>query len=160
MRAKNHPEGLRLAGKTGKAPTSLRAAQKTAPKDLITLGSGEQAVTLQWKGGLPKPELDGTTARYNEAVPGADVIVEATRTDDGTEHLLDDTRYDPPAFTENCGRSSMSGKINQGSMSHFGEFARQLRLIDEDRYLLDPCNAWFRGCDASKADLVRTMTKP
>ncbi|MFJ6918651.1 DNRLRE domain-containing protein [Streptomyces sp. NPDC101133] len=80
VRAKNHPDGLRLAGRTGKAPTSLRAAQKTAPKDLVTLGSGEQAVTLQWKGGLPKPELDGTTARYNEAVPGADVIVEATRT--------------------------------------------------------------------------------
>jgi hypothetical protein len=80
VRAKNHPEGLRLAGKTGKAPASLSAAQKADPKDLVTLGSGEQAVTLQWKGGLPKPELDGTTARYNEAVPGADVIVEATRT--------------------------------------------------------------------------------
>ncbi|MEQ6028071.1 DNRLRE domain-containing protein [Streptomyces salinarius] len=80
VRAKNHPEGLRLAGKSGKAPASLSAAQKAAPKDLVTLGSGEQAVTLQWKGGLPKPELDGTKARYNEAVPGADVIVEATRT--------------------------------------------------------------------------------
>ncbi|MFJ6918653.1 hypothetical protein ACIQUX_32490 [Streptomyces sp. NPDC101133] len=63
---------------------------------------------------------------------GADCMqTVAAQTDDGTEHLLDDTRYDPPAFTENCGRSSMSGKINQGSMSHFGEFARQLRLIDE-----------------------------
>ncbi|MFJ8194766.1 DNRLRE domain-containing protein [Streptomyces sp. NPDC096094] len=80
VRAKNHPEGLRLAGKTGKAPASLSAAQQTAPKDLVTLGSGEQAVTLQWKGGLPKPELDGTTARYSDAVPGADVIVEASRT--------------------------------------------------------------------------------
>ncbi|MFJ7773246.1 DNRLRE domain-containing protein [Streptomyces sp. NPDC097107] len=80
VRAKNHPEGLRLVGKTGKAPASLSAAQKAAPKDLVTLGSGEQAVTLQWKGGLPKPELDGTTARYSDAVPGADVIVEATRT--------------------------------------------------------------------------------
>ncbi|WP_308406301.1 DNRLRE domain-containing protein [Streptomyces sp. AC602_WCS936] len=92
---------------------------------------------------------------------GADCIqTVAARTDDGTEHLLDDTRYDPPAFTENCGRSSMSGKVNQGSMSPFGKFARQLRLIDEDRYLLDPGNDWFRECDTSKADLVCTMTKP
>jgi hypothetical protein len=54
----------------------------------------------------------------------------------------------------------MSGKVNQGSMSPFGDFARQLRLIDEDRYLLDPGNAWFRGCDTSRATLVCTMSKP
>ncbi|MBC2906993.1 DNRLRE domain-containing protein [Streptomyces sp. PSKA01] len=80
VRAKEHPNGLRLAGKGGTAPRSLAAAQNAAPRDLVTLGSGEEAVTLQWKGGLPAPELDGTTARYREAVPGADVIVEATRT--------------------------------------------------------------------------------
>ncbi len=80
VKAKEHPNGLRLAGKGGTAPRSLAAAQDAAPRDLVTLGSGDQAVTLQWKGGLPAPELDGTTARYREAVPGADVIVEATRT--------------------------------------------------------------------------------
>ncbi|MCA2201722.1 hypothetical protein [Streptomyces sp. SMS_SU21] len=37
-------------------------------------------MTLQRKGGLPAPAIDGTTARYREAVPGADVVVEATRT--------------------------------------------------------------------------------
>ncbi|MER5935747.1 DNRLRE domain-containing protein [Streptomyces sp. NPDC001928] len=78
--AKNHPNGLRLAGKSGTPPVSLLAAKDAAPRDLVTLGSGDSKVTLQWKGGLPTPVLDGTTARYNNAVPGADVIVEATRT--------------------------------------------------------------------------------
>lgn len=46
----------------------------------MTLGEGEQQITLQWKGGLPAPKLDGTRAEYVNAVPGADVVVEATRT--------------------------------------------------------------------------------
>lgn len=80
VKAKEHPNGLLLAGAGGTAPRSLAAAKDAAPRDLVTLGSDDQAVTLQWKGGLPAPELNGTTARYREAVPGADVIVEATRT--------------------------------------------------------------------------------
>nr|WP_246212653.1 DNRLRE domain-containing protein [Streptomyces abyssomicinicus] len=80
VKAKEHPAGLRLAGKGGAAPGSLAAAQKATARDLVTLGSGDESVTLQWKGGLPEPELDGTTARYADAVPGADLVVEATRT--------------------------------------------------------------------------------
>ncbi|MEV8363096.1 DNRLRE domain-containing protein [Streptomyces niveus] len=75
-----HPNGLRLGGRSGTLPKSLRAGQADTARDLVTLGTGDSAVTLQWKGGLPKPELDGTRARYKNAVPGADVIVEATRT--------------------------------------------------------------------------------
>ncbi|MFH8978610.1 DNRLRE domain-containing protein [Streptomyces sp. NPDC017890] len=77
---KLHPHGLRLAGKGGTLPKSLRAAQDDSARDLVTLGSGDDKVTLQWKGGLPQPKLDGTRARYENAVPGADLIVEATRT--------------------------------------------------------------------------------
>jgi hypothetical protein len=92
---------------------------------------------------------------------GADCMQTVSATaDDGSVHFLDDTRYDAPSFTENCGRSSMSGDVNQGSMRPFGEFAKQMRLLDEQAYFLDPGNAWFRGCDTSKADLVCTMTKP
>lgn len=80
VQAKNHPKGLRLGGKGGTKAQSLRAAKDAAPRDLVTLGQGDESVTLQWKGGLPAPAIDGTTARYREAVPGADVIVEATRT--------------------------------------------------------------------------------
>ncbi|MDN0194122.1 DNRLRE domain-containing protein [Streptomyces sp. S.PNR 29] len=75
-----HPQGLRLAGRTGKPATSLRAAQRQKAVDLVTLGEGDEQITLQWKGGLPEPKLDGTRAEYVDAVPGADVVVEATRT--------------------------------------------------------------------------------
>lgn len=46
----------------------------------MTLGEGEQQIALQWKGGLPAPKLEGTRAEYVNALPGADVVVEATRT--------------------------------------------------------------------------------
>ncbi|MEU9230365.1 RHS repeat-associated core domain-containing protein [Streptomyces massasporeus] len=75
-----HPEGLQLAGRTGTPAKSLKAAREAKATDLVTLGEGDQQIALQWKGGLPKPKLDGTRAEYVNAVPGADVVVEATRT--------------------------------------------------------------------------------
>ncbi|MFI1365257.1 DNRLRE domain-containing protein [Streptomyces griseochromogenes] len=87
--AEAHPEGLRLAGKGGAPAASLRAAA-TAPqdqaRDLITLGSGGRRIAVQWKGGLPAPRLSGNIATYEDAVPGGDLIVEATRT--GFEQYL------------------------------------------------------------------------
>lgn len=80
VKAKAHPRGLRLAGKTGAPARSLKAAQAASATDLVTLGEGDQQITLGWKGGLPAPKLDGTRALYTNAVPGADVVVEATRT--------------------------------------------------------------------------------
>ncbi|MGG8406599.1 hypothetical protein ACM614_08215, partial [Streptomyces sp. 12297] len=59
---------------------SLKAAQAAPAADLVTLGEGDQQITLQWRGALPAPKLDGTRATYENAVPGADVVVEATRT--------------------------------------------------------------------------------
>ncbi|MGW6454887.1 DNRLRE domain-containing protein [Streptomyces sp. NPDC055078] len=87
----------------------------------------------------------------------------AAKVDNGSEHLLDDTRYDAPTFNETCGRSSMSGKVNSGSMNltNFYEgFLKKFRVIDQDAYTLEPGSAWFRACDTSKAELVCTMTKP
>ncbi|MFE2094466.1 RHS repeat-associated core domain-containing protein [Streptomyces sp. NPDC059460] len=78
--SKAHPRGLKLAGKSGTRSASLRAAQSAPAADLVTLGSGDEAITLQWRGGLPAPKLDDTRATYENAVPGADVVVEATRT--------------------------------------------------------------------------------
>ncbi|MFC8724436.1 DNRLRE domain-containing protein [Streptomyces bacillaris] len=77
---KAHPEGLKLAGRTGTPPASLRAARAAKASDLVTLGEGDEQITLQWKGALPAPKLEGTRAEYVNAVPGADVVVEATRT--------------------------------------------------------------------------------
>ncbi|MFF3968191.1 DNRLRE domain-containing protein, partial [Streptomyces griseorubiginosus] len=75
-----HPNRLRLAGRSGVPAGSLKAAQAAKAVDLVTLGEGSEQITLQWKGGLPEPRLQGTRAEYAEAVPGADVVVEATRT--------------------------------------------------------------------------------
>lgn len=75
-----HPDMLRLAGRTGKPAKSLEEAQEAKAVDLVTLGEGDERIALQWKGGLPEPKLDGTRAEYVNAVPGADVVVEATRT--------------------------------------------------------------------------------
>src|SRR5690606_36582732 len=60
--------------------SSLTAAEEAPARDLVTLGEGDERITLRWKGGLPKPKLDGTRATYPDALPGADLIVEATRT--------------------------------------------------------------------------------
>ncbi|MFF3343277.1 DNRLRE domain-containing protein [Streptomyces flavidovirens] len=84
---KAHPRGLKLAGKSGTRATSLKAAQSSKATDLVTLGEGDQQITLQWKGGLPAPKLDGARATYVNAVPGANVVVEATRT--GYEQYVD-----------------------------------------------------------------------
>ncbi|WP_079175436.1 DNRLRE domain-containing protein [Streptomyces malaysiense] len=75
-----HPKGLVLGGKGGTKPASLKAAGKAAARTLVTFGQGQEQVELGWKGGLPKPVLDGPKATYRDAVPGADVVVEATRT--------------------------------------------------------------------------------
>ncbi|MEE1938395.1 DNRLRE domain-containing protein [Streptomyces sp. TRM 70361] len=80
VEARSHPGNLTLDAGGGERPRSLAAAGEAAPRDLVTLGTGEDEITLQWRGGLPVPVLAGTTARYPDAVPGADVLVEATRT--------------------------------------------------------------------------------
>ncbi|MCJ0873850.1 DNRLRE domain-containing protein [Streptomyces sp. AP-93] len=75
VRSKAHPRGLKLAGRTG-----------ASGGDLVTLGAGEQAVTLGWKGALPEPVLEGAKATYENVLPATDLVVEATRT--GFEQYL------------------------------------------------------------------------
>ncbi|MFE5853596.1 RHS repeat-associated core domain-containing protein [Streptomyces sp. NPDC056500] len=75
-----HPNGLTLAGPSGVAARSLKESQASSATDLVTLGEEGQRITLRWKGGLPTPKLNGARAEYTDAVPGADVVVEATRT--------------------------------------------------------------------------------
>ncbi|MFG3494344.1 DNRLRE domain-containing protein [Streptomyces sp. NPDC047928] len=72
---KAHPRGLRLAGGTG-----------AGGGDLATLGTGDRSVALGWQGALPQPVLKGNKATYVDALPGTDLVVEATRT--GFEQFL------------------------------------------------------------------------
>ncbi|MFD7233631.1 DNRLRE domain-containing protein, partial [Streptomyces sp. NPDC059881] len=97
--AKAHPQELRLAGPGGVKARSVAAAA-TAPdsanRDLITLGVGSRRMAVQWKGGLPAPTVNGHKAVYPQAVPGADLVVDATRT--GFEQFL--VLKDRPADAE------------------------------------------------------------
>ncbi|WP_326762904.1 DNRLRE domain-containing protein [Streptomyces phaeochromogenes] len=77
---KAHPRGLELGEKGGTKLSALADNSKAAARDLVTLGEGDQQVRLQWRGGLPDPKLDRNRATYANAVPGGDVVVEATRT--------------------------------------------------------------------------------
>lgn len=77
---KAHPEGLRFAAPGGSRSRSLAEARSAAARPLVTFGEGDQQIALQWKGGLPEPMVNGTTVTYPDVVPGADVVVEATRT--------------------------------------------------------------------------------
>ncbi|WP_457853180.1 NucA/NucB deoxyribonuclease domain-containing protein [Streptomyces albidoflavus] len=140
----------------------------TAPHPEITEGAAE-AVSCDefpFSSTYQSPGVPAANDAQNPAGPnggGECIQTVAAKTDDGSEHLLDDTRYDAPTFKENCGRSSMSLKVNSGSMNldNFYEgFLKKFRMIDKDGYTLDPGNAWFKGCDTTKADLVCTMAKP
>ncbi|MFJ7903160.1 DNRLRE domain-containing protein [Streptomyces sp. NPDC096198] len=89
VEAEAHPGDLRLAGPGGAKARSAREAAEapaSAARDLITLGAGARKIGVQWKGGLPAPVLDGARATYPDAVPGADLVVDATRT--GFEQYL------------------------------------------------------------------------
>ncbi|MFI9811452.1 RICIN domain-containing protein [Saccharothrix variisporea] len=72
-----HPRDLVFAGAGGTAD---------AVRDLASLRHGETEVALQWRGVLPAPRIEGRKVVYPDARPGADLVVEATRT--GFEQFL------------------------------------------------------------------------
>ncbi|WP_143532198.1 RICIN domain-containing protein [Saccharothrix sp. ALI-22-I] len=74
---KAHPRDLVIAGPGGKAGES---------RDLAVVRHGDAEVALQWTGALPEPKLEGRKATYPDVRPGADLVVEATRT--GFEQFL------------------------------------------------------------------------
>jgi len=83
---KAHPNNLRLSGGGGTTASSLKATAAKSEQTLVSLGSGSTLVSLGWKGGLPAPVLKGATATYKNVVPGADLVIEATRS--GFEQYL------------------------------------------------------------------------
>ncbi|MFD8886804.1 DNRLRE domain-containing protein [Streptomyces erythrochromogenes] len=113
--SKAHPQGLRLSGKTASKVPFLKSAppagDTTAAADLVTLGTGDEAITLQWRGGLPAPKLDGTKATYEGAVPGADLIVEATRT--GFEQFVELKAKPEAGFGYTLPLKTMGLKVEQ-----------------------------------------------
>lgn len=91
--AKGHPHDLRLGGRSA-APKGLkRVGQKTsqAGTPLVTLeGHTGQQIQLGWYGALPTPVIEGAennVARYKDALPATDLLIESTRT--GYEQFLE-----------------------------------------------------------------------
>ncbi|MCW2639417.1 MAG: repeat-associated core protein, partial [Dactylosporangium sp.] len=64
-----HPKGLRLSGAVGVGAHSL-----------ASVALDDDTLSMQWDGALPEPALAGNRATYPEALPGVDLVVEATRT--------------------------------------------------------------------------------
>ncbi|MGW5675723.1 DNRLRE domain-containing protein [Streptomyces sp. NPDC003860] len=127
-------------------------------KDTVNCDEFPFAATYQSPG---MPASHGGLMPAGKGGGGECLQTVAAKVDDGSEHLLDDTRYDPPSWNEKCGRSSMSAEVNQGSMRPFGnDFSSKFRVIDKDAYLLDPGNTWFRTCNTTTTDLVCVMAKP
>ncbi len=62
-------------------PGELRLSPggEAAGADLVRVGSAGNSVALGWAGKLPAPRLDGPTATYPDVLPGADLVVAATR---------------------------------------------------------------------------------
>lgn len=57
----------------------------------------------------------------------------------------------------------MSLKVNSGSMKaelFYEGFLKKFRILDQDRYTVNPGNSWFTACDPSKATLICAMKKP
>ncbi|MFF9206451.1 hypothetical protein ACF1AE_32605 [Streptomyces sp. NPDC014986] len=68
--AKAHPNGLRLGGKGGTLPKSLRAAQDSTARELVTLGTGADQVTLGWKGVCRSPSWTARAPVTRTRCPG------------------------------------------------------------------------------------------
>ncbi|MGW4825286.1 hypothetical protein ACWEP4_41965 [Streptomyces sp. NPDC004227] len=124
----------------------------------------------RWRRGLKCDEFPFSATYQSPGVPVANggentagknggakcIQTVAAKADDSSEHLLDDTRYDAPAFDETCGRSSMSLKVNSGSMkaeSFYEGFLKKFRIIDQDSYTVDPANERFTDCDPSQDEI-------
>ncbi|MFE7766838.1 DNRLRE domain-containing protein [Streptomyces sp. NPDC057438] len=91
--ARQHPHGLRLAGRTT-APQGLKSVGEStgsAGVPLVTLeGRTGQRMQLGWYGALPAPVIEGeedNVARYRGALPSTDLLIESTRT--GYEQFLE-----------------------------------------------------------------------
>ncbi|MFJ9483513.1 Tat pathway signal protein [Streptomyces mirabilis] len=80
--------------------------------------------------------LAASSGGLNPVYSGSECVQTYAAKVDGVIHLYNIGGY-APLWTEVCGRSSISGQQNSGSMSQFGGFIRNMRLTDKDAYWLD-----------------------
>ncbi|MFE7328179.1 DNRLRE domain-containing protein [Streptomyces sp. NPDC057565] len=148
VRPQGHPRGLTLARGGLQGEPSLAAAQKSAGRDLVTLGSGGDRVSLQWKGVLPTPTLEGRTATYRDAFPGADLVVSATRT--GFEQYVVLRERPEAGFSYTLPLSSPGLKVRQaaGGSVEFTDARSAVRAVMPAPVM------WDEQVDARSGDRV------
>lgn len=101
-------------------------------------------------GGMPA-SLGG----LNPVSSGSECLQTYTKDVNGTVHLYNIGGY-APQWSEVCGRSAIAGSQNSGSMSQFGGFRSNMRLLNGDAYLLD--TGITSGCTPVGRSLTCTMT--
>lgn len=101
-----HPGGLDLFGGDTSATRGEPGDRALVTVDasrgegtVVPAGGADSSISLNWKGGLPQPVLDGDSATYPDAKPGTDVIVQLTATG-FRQHTVVKTRPSAPvSFT-------------------------------------------------------------
>ncbi|WP_200804559.1 carbohydrate-binding protein [Actinacidiphila paucisporea] len=101
-------------------------------------------------GGMPA-SLGG----LNPVSSGSECLQTYAKDVNGTVHLYNIGGY-APQWSEVCGRSAIAGSQNSGSMSQFGGFRSNMRLLNGDAYLLD--TGITSGCTPVGRSLTCTMT--
>ncbi|WP_406062940.1 DNRLRE domain-containing protein [Micromonospora sp. NBC_00860] len=108
----------------------LSGAKPTGSHELVSLGNGENRVSLGWTGALPEPVLDGSRATYREAIPGVDLEVDVTR--GGVETFL---VVKSPAAAERVGDVSFAiGGPNTSALSR--DTVGNTQILDSSGRLL------------------------
>ncbi|MGW1163284.1 golvesin C-terminal-like domain-containing protein [Streptomyces sp. NPDC002513] len=100
-------------------------------------------------GGMPADQ-----GGLNPVFSGGECLQTYATKVDATVHLYNIGGY-APQWTEVCGRSSISGLQNSGSMSQFGGFATNMRLLQRDAYWLD--TGMFAQCSPNGRSLHCAM---
>ncbi|MGW2860127.1 golvesin C-terminal-like domain-containing protein [Streptomyces sp. NPDC001205] len=103
-------------------------------------------------GGMPRA-MNGR----NEVESGGQCLQTVARRVGGVPMLQEDERSALPTFQEACGRSSMSGYVNSGSMNRMGGFAQYFRLLDSDTYYVSVPG--FQNCP-TQGPLIQCKMTP
>ncbi|MFF8696726.1 DNRLRE domain-containing protein [Streptomyces sp. NPDC015144] len=160
VRAKAHPLDVELAGATpAKNAAAIREAgdpgePQVPASPLVSLKDTDgEPMTLSWRGVLPQPKLTENRARYVEALPGTDLIVETTKT--GFEQFLE---LKNRSSVDATGSVTMS--LNAGGLKARANKDSSVSFLDPDTGkqvgLLPAPMMWDASTDKRSGEHTRT----
>jgi RHS repeat-associated protein len=142
VRAKGHPNGLRLSGKTN-----------GATEDLVTASAGTgREVAFGWSGKLPAPVIDGTTATFRSVTPGVDLVVESLRSGFAQSFVIHDRPTGPLSWELPLRTKGLTARAEaDGSISFLNAKGKLASRIP-------PAIAWDAAVDPNTGE--HTSTSP